>query len=131
MATPFLVPKMTSVSQRRNRINGTHHELIPGKLYNIRHKWIKDEPFTGIFIKYKIDWIRSESCVFEDPDFKTRVTIKSNRCIVKHSAHPMLAKQYARGLCDRIPEDCAGIIERLLVGDKIVGKGPDRYPERC
>jgi hypothetical protein len=43
---------------------------------------------------------------------------------------PTLAKQVARGLCDRIPEDCAGIIERLLVGDKIVGNGPDRYEER-
>ena len=45
--------------------------------------------------------------------------------------HALMAKQVARGLCDRIPEDCAGIIERMLVGDKIVGKGPDRYAERC
>jgi hypothetical protein len=49
---------------------------------------------------------------------------------VKLSISPLTAKQVARGLCDRIPEDCAGIIERLLVGDKIVGKGPDRYAER-
>lgn len=48
-----------------------------------------------------------------------------------------LANQIARGLCDRIPEDCAGIIEEFLVGSLgagPVGAGsagpPHRYPLR-
>jgi hypothetical protein len=49
---------------------------------------------------------------------------------MKMSQMPTLAKQYARGLSHKIPEDCAGIVERFLVGDKLVGQGPDRYPER-
>jgi hypothetical protein len=46
--------------------------------------------------------------------------------------HPLVAKQCARGLAEKIPEDCAGIIERMLVGNSVVGVacGPDRYAKR-
>jgi hypothetical protein len=53
---------------------------------------------------------------------------------VKHwdfyeSGDLLLSEQYARGLCDRIPEDCAGIIQEFLVGST-PGSGPSRYPLR-
>ena len=60
----------------------------------------------------------------------TELSLMSNYVTYIIDTSPTLAKQVARGLCDRIPEDCAGIIERMLVGDKIVGQGPDRYAER-
>jgi len=60
----------------------------------------------------------------------TELSLMSKYVTYMIDTSPALAKQVARGLCDRIPEDCAGIIERMLVGDKIVGKGPDRYAER-
>ena len=60
----------------------------------------------------------------------TQISLMSKYVTYMIDTSPTLAKQVARGLCDRIPEDCAGIIERLLVGDKIVGNGPDRYEER-
>ena len=43
------------------------------------------------------------------------------------SGEVLLSEQYARGLCDRIPEDCAGIIQDFLVGYRL---GPSRYPLR-
>ena len=43
------------------------------------------------------------------------------------SGRSLLMEQVARGLCDRIPEDAAGVIERFLTA-----KAPmvDRYPQR-
>ena len=107
--------------------------LIPGALY----KYKCDGPYddksiirTGIFVKQK---------TYSDPEWKfwvfkmdryTKISLNASYVTYKIDTSPALAKQVARGLCDRIPEDCAGIIERMLVGDSIVGHGPDRYPER-
>ena len=111
-------------------INGKHFNLVPGTLYNFKHPVYKNKVLRGIFVKHKYDWVLAQSCVFDSVDSLPRITLRSNRLTIWPSTEPMLAKQYARGLCDYIPEDCAGIIERLLVGNRIVGKGPDRYAER-
>ena len=123
--------------------------LKPGNVYTFMNK-DSGRIFTGIFLKsdlYKHHGIRGlfnntyEGFEFEMFDHKSKNKIKTyistwslhEMKAIKfiHVTSPALAKQVARGLCDRIPEDCAGIIERMLVGDKIVGKGPDRYAERC
>lgn len=96
--------------------------------------------FMGMYVKwdtefkaheFKIFREKSIECEYEDDDDKRY--IRSNdlkKMIINLATGYLIAKQVARGLCDRIPEDCAGIIERMLVGDSIVGHGPDRYPER-
>lgn len=117
--------------------NGKYYTLTPGKLYdftiiNYDIKTARYDYFTytGTFKKYWYDWVYRQHCIFDLPNSPHRMTIACNTMKVKPSLSPIMAKQFARGLCDRIPEDCAGIIERLLVGDKVVGKGPDRYAER-
>ena len=118
--------------------NGACYTLTPGKLYdftiiNYDIKTARYDYFTytGTFKKYWYDWVYRQHCIFDLPNSPHRMTIACNAMKVKPSLSPIMAKQFARGLCDRIPEDCAGIIERLLVGDKIVGQGPDRYAERA
>ena len=59
-----------------------------------------------------------------------RLSLYTRYMKIWHDIPSMIAKQCARGLSEWIPEDCAGIIERMVLGDEIVGKGPDRYPER-
>jgi hypothetical protein len=107
--------------------NGAEHNLVRGKLYTFKHPVYKNMVFKGVFVKHTYDWIYRQSCVFDKPN---SLAIPSRNLKVMPSTEPMLAKQYARGLSEYIPEDCAGIIERMLVGDRIVGQGPDRYPER-
>jgi len=117
--------------------NGKHYTLIPGKLYDFRMinydvttKHYKYFTYTGTFKKYYYDWNKRQHCIFDLAGSPSRMTVPCNSMRVKPSLSPIMAKQFARGLCDRIPEDCAGIIERMLMGNAIVGKGPDRYPER-
>lgn len=117
--------------------NAKQYTLIPGKLYdftiiNYDFKTLRYDYFTytGTFKKYWYDYTYRQHCIFDLPDSPHRMTIVSSTMKVKPSLSPIMAKQFARGLCDRIPEDCAGIIERMLMGNKIVGRGPDRYPER-
>lgn len=117
--------------------NGKYYNLTPGKLYDftIINYDIKTSrydyfTYTGTFKKYWYDWIHRQHCIFDIPESPHRMTIACNSMKVKPSLSPIVAKQFARGLCDRIPEDCAGIIERMLMGNNIVGRGPDRYPER-
>ena len=107
--------------------------LIPGTLYYFKDIF-HDKTHMGIFIRY--DYVKEderdvETCVFEGFWSETiQMAIPSMFLKVISHSGPLICKQMARGLCDRIPEDCAGIIERMLVGDRVVGKGPDRYPER-
>jgi hypothetical protein len=107
--------------------------LIPGALYTFKYNapyedsniirkgsFLKENTYPGFVEKF---WL------FE-LNRSTQMSLPSKYVTYIIDTSPALAKQVARGLCDRIPEDCAGIIERMLVGDKIVGKGPDRYEER-
>lgn len=108
--------------------------LIPGALYKFKYGCSIDTGgniiHTGIFIKEaKYTGYNQKFYVFTW-DSSPQTDLVSKYITYKMDTSPTLAKQVARGLCDRIPEDCAGIIERMLVGDSVVGKGPDRYPER-
>jgi len=123
--------------------------LIPGKVYNFQEP-TPSRKYTrtgvsiilnkrkGIFIEYITNrWNKNNPyCIFEEFIYdnyhkigcKSMYESKDLKFII--NTEPIFAKQVARGLCDRIPEDCAGIIERMLIGDKIVGQGPDIYPQR-
>ena len=130
--------------------------LEPGKTYTftIPYNRIWSDVYTGVFMTYSY---RGRNQYDEHVEFKHHRLYSNyeyygytpsylfNVLEGKHTGeimfgmndikfitakHSLMAKQVARGLCDRIPEDCAGIIERMLVGDKIVGQGPDRYEER-
>jgi hypothetical protein len=111
----------------------TKFPLIAGRLYYFKDI-LHDEIHMGIFIRYdyvKEDEHDREICVFEG-FWSENIQMAIPTIFLKVTRHsgPLLCKQMSRGLCDRIPEDCAGIIERMLIGDRVVGKGPDRYPER-
>ena len=106
---------------------------IPGALYHYKYNTIYDYPNIirkGTFLKENTyPGFGGKFWVFQ-LNRSTQISLSSDCVTYMIDTSPALAKQVARGLCDRIPEDCAGIIERMLVGDKIVGKGPDRYSER-
>ena len=109
--------------------------LIPGKLYKFKYYSAayhekENTIYTGIFIEQKETWYNIPFCIFECLDDETKISIPSSHLRFIMHTDPIFAKQFARGLCDYIPEDCAGIIERMILGDKVVGQGPDRYPER-
>lgn len=108
-------------------------KLEPGKVYSFSKKcsntciccpeyigkFIEVQKYYGVFkLVYPASGIKSVSISSERFRFK-----KADPPI-----SPSLAKHYARGLCDYIPEDCAGIIERFLTC--MAGDGPYRYPER-
>jgi hypothetical protein len=46
------------------------------------------------------------------------------------SGEEIMSEQVARGLSNRIPENAAGIIQRMIIGNKPAGRGPNRYPAR-
>ena len=109
---------------------------IPGALYKYKYaiydayNGYNNTVRTGIFLRQKTyrDY-EGKFWVFKNNRY-TESSLVAHHVSYMMDTSPTLAKQVARGLCDRIPEDCAGIIERMLVGDSIVGKRPDRYPER-
>jgi hypothetical protein len=107
--------------------------LIPGALYNFKYNTPYDDPniiHKGTFLKEnKYPGFGGKYWVFQ-LNRSTQTSLSSKYVTYMIDTSPALAKQVARGLCDRIPEDCAGIIERMLVGDTIMGKGLDRYSER-
>ena len=108
--------------------------LIPGALYKYKYDIYdgyndKNTIRTGIFLRQNTyPYYEGKFWVFKYR--YTETSLPANHVKYMMDTSPVVAKQVARGLCDRIPEDCAGIIERMLVGDTIMGKGPDRYPER-
>jgi len=87
-----------------------------------------DKMQRGKFVKY-ID-AGGQICVFLITPFTTAYMQSKYLKITPIVKNRHFAKQIARGLSGRMPEDCAGIIERMLVGDKVVGKGPDIYEAR-
>ena len=107
----------------------------PGALYNFKSDTFWDNPNTihqGIFVKQnEYPGSSNKYWVFQLSK-STQISLNSRYVTYIIDTSPTLAKNVARCLCTSkgISEDCAGIIERMLVGDVIVGKGPDRYEER-
>lgn len=53
----------------------------------------------------------------------------SNEWAFYESGETLIAEQMARGLCDRIPEDTAGIIYEFLIGSR-PSPGRSKFPKR-
>ena len=108
------------------------NELVPGKKYRIQHKLGLLYPRLGIFIiSYLNENTHNDFHSISMKNYKFNPNTRSSYS-VKHwafyeSGEVLLSEQYVRGLCDRIPEDCAGIIQEFLVGRT---RGPARFPER-
>jgi hypothetical protein len=108
---------------------------IPGALYNFKYDTFWDNPDRirqGIFVKQnEYPGSQEKFWVFQ-LSRSTQVSLISRYVTYIIDTSPTVAKHVARGLCTSkgISEDCAGIIERMLVGDVVVGKGPDRYEQR-
>jgi hypothetical protein len=115
-------------------------KLVPGLAYDFRITTRPTEPnntiYRGVFVKYEADDMDRQWAIFDMifwshtfPPLKT-MKFYTGYMLIRSCMSPIVAKQLARGLSNRIPEDCAGIIERMLVGNETVGRGPDRYAER-
>ena len=122
-----------TVKERRAIIN--RHRLIIGKIYSISNKCSNTcvccPTYTGVFLRITHPMYAEFKLVYPASGIIS-IKIDSQRFVFKEVEGPMsptLVKQYARGLCEYIPEDCAGIIERFLIGS-MVGYGPSRYPVR-
>ena len=108
---------------------------IPGALYNFKSDTFWSDATRicqGIFVKQKEYPGSPEKYWVFQLSRSTQVSLNSRYVTYTMDTSPTVAKYVARGLCTSkgISEDCAGIIERMLVGDTIVEKGPDRYEER-
>ena len=109
-------------------------ELKKGRMYRVNEKTGRSFHRGRFSYNWNNDPLMPE---FSDLIFSGVKLTPSTLCLFPPSRfdfqemfNPLLAKQIARGLSERITEDCAGIIERMLVGDDVVGKGPDRYSPR-
>jgi hypothetical protein len=125
-------------------LESIHHtrglELVPGQVYTFSQETLidrkdPDKLRKGVFVEYVFDTLYRQWAIFnmiwsENRSGAPTLTLYTEYMKIWHDIPSMIAKQSARGLSQWIPEDCSGIIERMLVGDVIVGKGPDRYPER-
>ena len=105
------------------------NQLVPGRRYNIRG--ISNN--SGVFIR-SIDNRHAQFNNLILNDIKerssnTRSAFRIDEWTFHDTPETFLAIEVARGLCDRIPEDTAGIIESFLIG-KNIGSGPYRYPRR-
>lgn len=106
--------------------------LEVGKVYWVISKYIvKGKPWSKTLEKF----VGFDDCDpyyhlvnFQRPNTSEKHSYMTCAYTFEDYIHPLVAKQCARGLAEKIPEDCAGIIERMLVGD--LGKGPDRYAKR-
>lgn len=109
-------------------------DLVVGRRYRVEHNRrllatrvcsFTQNFHTSIGIQSQFNNIIRGDGVREQP-FTCGTYMKSEWRFYE-SGLSLMAEQVARGLCDRIPEDVAGVIERFLTA-----KAPmvDRYPER-
>ena len=116
--------------------------LIPGKRYRIQHIQGLLKGRTGIFIEsYTYRSFIHPEYVHDFYDFNTTILSMGKMSIhIKccydsatwafyESGEMLIAEQVARGLCDRIPEDTAGIIYEFLIGSRPCS-GRSKFPKR-
>lgn len=121
-------------SIKKRRALGNRIWLIVGKTYSLSNKCSHDcnccPIYTGVLIEFTKPLSATFKLVYPASGIIT-IRLDDERFVFKEIEPPIsptLAKQYARGLCNYIPEDCAGIIERFLTS--MAGEGPFRYSLR-
>ena len=108
--------------------------LVVGRQYRIEHKDGSFRSRLGTFVKsnryFDIILCDFNNLIMSD-GVKLQPATLSAHCPYAwrfyESGHSLLMEQVARGLCDRIPEDVAGVIERFLTAK---ARMADRYPQR-
>ena len=118
------------------------HTLIPGKRYRIQHIQGLLCGRTGLFIEsYTYRSFIHPEYVHDYYDFNTTILSMGKMSInIKYcydskewafyeSGETLMTEQVARGLCDRIPEDTAGIIYEFLIGSR-ASPGRSKFPKR-
>ena len=119
---------------RQTRLAMNKIRLIVGKIYSFSNNCSDNcdccPTYTGVFLRFTHPRYADFKLVYPASGIiSLRIDEKSFVFKeVEPPFSPTLAKQYARGLCEYIPEDCAGIIERFLTC--MAGDGPFRYPLR-
>jgi hypothetical protein len=132
--------RFAQINARRQRDREKHIasvnalKLEQGKVYffsqKCSHTCICCPEYIGKFIEVKNEYDGIFKLVYPASGIKS-VSLSSLTFTCKEVEAPFsptLAKKYASGICEYIPEDCAGIIERFLTC--MAGDGPYRYPER-
>jgi len=123
-------------AQARRRLLAEVNEkrLLVGQIYSFSNKCsytcICCPTYIGVFLGFEKKRYAEFKLVYPANGI-IRIRTDMNRFLFKEADPPIsptLAKQYARGLCEYIPEDCAGIIETFLTC--MAGEGPFRYPLR-
>jgi hypothetical protein len=119
---------------RRERRAEIRRILFVGRIYTLSNKCSDScnccPIYRGVFLRFTKPRYAEFKLVYPATGIIS-VRIDKKSFIFEETEPPIsptLAKQYARGLCDYIPEDCAGIIERFLTS--MAGEGPFRYPLR-
>ena len=113
-----------------------HVTLEPGRMYYFKEHYfyMKSPLLKGLFVKHVVtktgrqfsEFVR-DCKNFQVTDKVPSLTLKVRPVFMSN----LMRKQVGRGLCDNgLPEDCAGVVERMLVENTVVRKGPDRYPAR-
>jgi len=123
-----------TIRERRAEVN--KRILQVGKIYSFSTKCSDNciccPTYTAVFLRFTHPRYAEFKLVYPASGIVS-VRIDDKHFVFKQAESPLsptLAKQYVRGLCEYIPEDCAGIIEKFLVGT-MAGDGPSRYPMRA
>jgi len=122
-------------SIRERRAEANKKRLLVGKIYSFSTKCSDNcnccPTYRGVFLRFTHPRYAEFKLIYPASGIVS-VRIDDKQFVFKNAEPPFsptLAKKYVSGLCEYIPEDCAGIIERFLVGT-MAGDGPSRYPER-
>ena len=107
-------------------------DLVKGRRYRVEHDRLPPRICSFVQNFYTSFGIQSQFNNIIRPKTRefptTRGTYVESEWRFYESAYSLVLEQAARGLCDRIPEDTAGLIERFLMPKSTVK--PDRYAER-
>lgn len=113
--------------------------MVPGRRYRIEHiggiipadlaTFIRNiNPGIGHPVHSEFNNIITSRGVIEPP--MMLCSYSTNEWIFFESADEIISGQVARGITKRVGENAADLIQRMLIGNKPAGRGPNRFPSR-